>query len=122
MRFVAILLSLVATSEAFQSRIIRKRCSRGLSSPPSFGRTFSAPLALRNPFRRNVEEEKDTAVATMDAPVATASPESTTEVELGAPVVVEEDLSETQKLMKQVKEAGLAGVVSYALWEVRACL
>jgi len=29
----------------------------------------------------------------------------------------EEELSETKKLLKQVKEAGTAGVVSYALWE-----
>jgi len=30
----------------------------------------------------------------------------------------EEELSETQKLLKQVKEAGTAGVISYALWEL----
>jgi len=30
----------------------------------------------------------------------------------------EEELSDTQKLMKQVKEAGTAGVISYALWEM----
>jgi hypothetical protein len=29
----------------------------------------------------------------------------------------EEELSETKKLMKQVKDAGIAGVISYALWE-----
>jgi hypothetical protein len=29
-----------------------------------------------------------------------------------------EELSETKKLMKQVKEAGTAGIISYALWEV----
>lgn len=121
MRSVAIFLYLVATSEAFQSRFIQKSCSRELSSSPSIGRTFIAPLALRNPFQRDVEEKKDTAVAIMDAPVTTASPESATEVELAAPVVVEQELSETQKLMKQVKDAGVAGVISYALWEVRAC-
>ena len=27
-------------------------------------------------------------------------------------------MTETQKLMKQVKEAGTAGVISYALWEL----
>ena len=32
--------------------------------------------------------------------------------------VVEEELTETQKLLKQVKEAGTAGVISYALWEL----
>mmetsp|Transcript_1569 Transcript_1569/g.3346 ORF Transcript_1569/g.3346 Transcript_1569/m.3346 type:complete len:178 (+) Transcript_1569:289-822(+) len=30
----------------------------------------------------------------------------------------EEEMTETQKLMKQVKEAGTAGVLSYALWEL----
>merc|ERR1712194_652504 len=30
----------------------------------------------------------------------------------------EEDMTETQKLMKQVKEAGTAGVISDALWEL----
>ena len=30
----------------------------------------------------------------------------------------DEELSETQKLMAQVKEAGTAGVISYALWEM----
>mmetsp|Transcript_14990 Transcript_14990/g.28210 ORF Transcript_14990/g.28210 Transcript_14990/m.28210 type:complete len:246 (-) Transcript_14990:222-959(-) len=30
----------------------------------------------------------------------------------------EEELSETKKLLKQVKEAGTAGVISYALWEL----
>jgi hypothetical protein len=30
----------------------------------------------------------------------------------------EEDLSESQKLLKQVKESGTAGIISYALWEL----
>lgn len=30
----------------------------------------------------------------------------------------EEELSDTEKLLKQVKEAGTAGVISYALWEL----
>lgn len=33
-------------------------------------------------------------------------------------VVAEEDMTETQKMLAQVKEAGLAGVISYALWEL----
>ena len=28
-----------------------------------------------------------------------------------------EEMTETQKLMKQVKESGVAGIISYALWE-----
>lgn len=31
---------------------------------------------------------------------------------------VNKEMSETQKLMQQVKDAGVAGVVSYALWEL----
>jgi hypothetical protein len=30
---------------------------------------------------------------------------------------LDEEMSETKKLMKQVKDAGIAGVISYALWE-----
>ena len=30
----------------------------------------------------------------------------------------EESLSKTQQLMKQVKDAGTAGIISYALWEL----
>jgi hypothetical protein len=33
-------------------------------------------------------------------------------------VLVEEEKSETAKLMQQVKDAGIAGVISYALWEL----
>ena len=29
-----------------------------------------------------------------------------------------EELSESQKLLKQVKEAGTAGFISYAIWEM----
>jgi hypothetical protein len=41
-------------------------------------------------------------------------------VEKQEPIPVEptKELSETQKLMTQVKEAGVAGVISYALWEL----
>lgn len=42
---------------------------------------------------------------------------ATTTVEFG-PEGDSEELSDTQLLMKQVKEAGVAGIVSYALWEV----
>jgi hypothetical protein len=30
---------------------------------------------------------------------------------------IEEEMTETQKLMKQVKDSGVAGFVSYAPWE-----
>jgi hypothetical protein len=36
----------------------------------------------------------------------------------GAVVEVEEEMSETDKLLKKVKDAGTAGVISYAAWEL----
>ncbi|KAG7358595.1 hypothetical protein IV203_015184 [Nitzschia inconspicua] len=35
----------------------------------------------------------------------------------GDVTVKDEEMSETKKLMQQVKDAGIAGVISYALWE-----
>ena len=37
---------------------------------------------------------------------------------MAEPYNEEEELSETQKLLKKVKESGTAGVISYALWEL----
>jgi hypothetical protein len=48
---------------------------------------------------------------------ARSSAELATAVET-SPDNDEMDMSETQKLMKKVKEAGTAGVISYALWEL----
>ena len=124
-----IFLASIATSNAFHSRFIGRSCAQKLSCPPAFtnslGRTVNrvtspllTPLGLRNPFRRNKieEEQPDTAVAVMDAPVL---PVDKANDEEGCVVPEEEEeLSDTQKLMKQVKDAGLAGVISYALWEV----
>ena len=45
---------------------------------------------------------------------------SSTKKEQGTTAKVEdseEEMTETQKLMKQVKESGVAGIISYALWE-----
>ena len=32
--------------------------------------------------------------------------------------VSQEEMSETKKLMQKVKDAGVAGIISYALWEI----
>jgi len=71
-------------------------------------------LGLKNPFRRTVVDEKEEAPVT-DSPVV-GTVEEKEEVCVVPPE--EEQLSDTQKLMKQVKDAGLAGVISYALWEI----
>ena len=45
--------------------------------------------------------------------------ESSDSTNTTAAIVVEEkEQTETEKLLAQVKEAGLAGVISYALWEL----
>lgn len=47
----------------------------------------------------------------------TISPEMT-EMALTTEPEEEEELTQTQKLLKQVKEAGTAGAISYAIWEL----
>lgn len=71
-----------------------------MSMPP-----FLKKLGLKKPG-----EEKEETVGTMVADTNVTS--------LDEECVVPEELSETEKLLKQVKEAGTAGVVSYALWEL----
>jgi hypothetical protein len=62
-------------------------------------------------------DKEEPAFATIDKPEVITS-----EGNGGADVEVkneeEKELTETEKLMKQVKESGTAGVVSYALWEL----
>jgi hypothetical protein len=78
---------------------------------------------LRIPFLGKQPE----AVALEDPPTTTAAPTSEKPVVENVPIqstesttsiVPAKELSETEKLLKQVKEAGLAGVISYALWEL----
>uniref|UniRef100_A0A7S3LDI8 DUF1279 domain-containing protein n=1 Tax=Amphora coffeiformis TaxID=265554 RepID=A0A7S3LDI8_9STRA len=64
-------------------------------------------------FARN---EVSTAVLEREATESVATINTTVAVEQKDERA--EQLSETQKLMKQVKEAGTAGVISYALWEL----
>lgn len=80
-------------------------------------------LSVRLPFlNRNKQEVVD---------VSTTLPETTEETDLQETLQIEaqqsdidksfekqEEQSETDKLMQQVKDAGLAGVISYAGWEL----
>ena len=54
-----------------------------------------------------LEREKTESAATLDATPSTPKTQEP-----------QEELSETQQLMVQVKEAGTAGIISYALWEL----
>lgn len=60
------------------------------------------------------KKEQQTELERPDAPEIAIMNSSTEEVEEKP----EEEQTETQKLMKQVKDAGLAGVISYATWEL----
>ncbi len=84
--------------------------------------------------RRSADDDEASSVAVLEPPtaavsadIATLEPatetqgvksEATDLTSAVAQVESEEEQTETQKLMKQVKEAGLAGVISYALWEL----
>jgi hypothetical protein len=75
----------------------------------------------RVPFLQGAAEERtstitDDAVGTDSTTSVEFSPVNATVMTMGQQSVKE--LSETEKLLKQVKEAGLAGVISYALWEL----
>jgi len=95
-----------------------------MSMPP-----FLKRLGLKKPEKPVFGGDDDTSteeggvVATLEKPLA--ENDATTVVDLEEKkedecVIAEEEeeLSETEKLLKQVKEAGTAGVISYALWEL----
>ncbi len=70
------------------------------------------PFLLREKPDNIVDLPPPVAIVDSNQVVTDATDVTTT----STPVVVE--LSETQKLMQQVKDAGLAGVISYAVWEL----
>merc|ERR1712071_218252 len=98
-----------------------------LSMPP-----FLKKLGLKKPDKPIVggnDETAATSTTTATTTGTTAKPEAKdtpkANVQLdedGNEICVvpgeEKELTETEKLLKQVKEAGTAGVISYALWEL----
>lgn len=98
------------------------RSRANLSMPP-----FLKKLGLKKPeksiFGGNKEEENtssSTAVIIKEEEdaVSTGTPAAAVSVDDECEIKEEKELSETEKLLKQVKEAGTAGVISYALWEL----
>lgn len=88
-----------------------------MSMPP-----FLKKLRLRKPKNPifgggKTEDEEDPS----SSAVAVVEPPTTADVR-NATVIdetkEEEEISETDKLLQQVKDSGLAGVISYALWEL----
>ena len=86
--------------------------SFGGRRPPLVQYKNAAPLTPQ--FATDKEES---AFATIDkSEVRTSQKNGETNVEVKNEE--EKELTETEKLMKKVKESGTAGVVSYALWEL----
>merc|ERR1712232_1347595 len=114
---------------AFTGRVVcdKAELTTGLSCPPSAsslgrrGNTMSMPPSLKKlglkkpdkPIFGGEEENPDTSVAILGKPEVDESKAAVIDEEC----VVEEEMTETQKLMQQVKESGTAGFISYALWE-----
>uniref|UniRef100_A0A7S2UMP1 Uncharacterized protein n=1 Tax=Attheya septentrionalis TaxID=420275 RepID=A0A7S2UMP1_9STRA len=80
-----------------------------MSMPP-----FLQKLGFKKPPKDDEEEETAPAVTTI---VESPDGEQVTALESSVPED-EKELSETEKLLKKVKESGTAGIVSYALWEL----
>ena len=87
------------------------RRGNSMSMPP-----FLKKLGLKKPGGEEKKEEEgaSTAVLIKEEEVESSDIANNADEEC----VVPEELSETEKMMKQVKEAGTAGVISYALWEL----
>eukprot|EP00980_Cylindrotheca_fusiformis_P029674 scaffold23685_cov206-Cylindrotheca_fusiformis.AAC.4 len=70
---------------------------------------------------QNTLEKESTDIANQDfeqKKQEELSNETAVEISSEAAVEAEEEMSETDKLLKKVKEAGTAGVISYAAWEL----
>jgi hypothetical protein len=74
---------------------------------------------VRSVIGRGKEEENMAAVGVMEKPALETAADPTKELSaVDETCEPPEEMTETQKLMKQVKDAGVAGIISYALWEV----
>jgi hypothetical protein len=105
--------------------------SNGFTSVGKFRHPPTALNGLGDRFKKLINRNQD-AIAVLDR-VEDVTKVEETEMDVRRNAIGSEDnedttsdvksdvvteLSETQKLMKQVKDSGVAGVISYALWEV----
>lgn len=126
MKVAAILSLLLSSVFAFEPRHYNSRtfvASRTIvgSTRPSSSSSFSllAASADKNEGTRttSVLDQKETKLVVPEDDTSTDSVVATVDEECVVEEVREE-MTETQKLLQQVKDAGLAGVISYALWEL----
>ena len=107
-------MSSVVDAFSINSGIVVRRHQR-LDSPSS------SSVLFMNPPPAVDDEVKTEKMAINGDNAGQLSPSTTPSNDSAAAAAAddgEEELSETKKLMKQVKEAGTAGVISYALWEL----
>ena len=81
---------------------------------------FLKKLGLKKPGSEDKEElsSGNTSVLIKEEEEAKKEETATTVATTEGEAKDEKELSETEKLLKKVKEAGTAGVISYALWEL----
>ncbi len=87
-----------------------------ISAANAFVAPGARPFAIQQ--RQGLFAEKNDYLETLSSGVTATEEKAPEKAAEKVEEEEEEELSETQKLMKQVKEAGTAGVISYALWEL----
>lgn len=79
---------------------------------------FLKKLGLKKPGSKEEEPESDGNTAVIIKEEEAVPTEAASAANGEECAIEEKELTETEKLLKQVKESGTAGVISYALWEL----
>lgn len=95
------------------SSSLNKHRGRNFGMPP-----FLKKLGLKKPGSNEEEDNGNTAVLVKEEESTKAVEAGSTSNEVTNSDEDEKELSESEKLLKKVKEAGTAGIISYALWEL----
>lgn len=105
---LSVVVQLVSLNDAFLAPVFPTAHTRSQMSDAHRVRLQMSMTALE---KDSVKSPEETTLSTTDLTANAKVVEITPKDE-------QEKLSETQKLMKQVKESGVAGIISYALWEL----
>jgi hypothetical protein len=84
---------------------------------PAFGTRQQVSLSLFGRGNNAAVLEPETKVLEKETAEESLA-DATANVMVAEENAVEEEMNEAQKMMQQVKDAGVAGVISYALWEL----
>ena len=105
LKAIGLLLNIAAVATAF-------------TAPRFHGRRTTTVYGIGDRLKNLIGRSNDENVATLEMeeiPAVASEDDAVTET---LETKDEETTSETQKMMQQVKDSGVAGVISYALWEV----